>query len=160
MSQSLRQVGALRRPQGSQRPAKSQTGPEKSAANISFNHTSQSYPAGVMSSSKEEIESADVGTCMGDCIPSPASGCWIAQVVSSTLQKTQQRSMSTLERCPRWWAAKWIPQAGEQQLEASLKDKPQRGSSQEVTDIRKSYQLAEEGWTYWNTALRHRPRQP
>lgn len=93
-----------------------------------------------MSGSKEEIESADVWTCMGDCIPSPASGCGIVQVVSSTIQKTQQRSMSTLERCPQWWVAKWIPQAAEQQLEASLKDKPQCGSSQEVADIRKTYQ--------------------
>lgn len=107
---------------------------------------SQSYPAGVMSGSKEVMENADAGTCMEDCIPSLASGCWIEQVVSSTIQKTQQRSMSTLERCPQWRAAKWFPQAGEQQLEASLKDKPQRGSSQEV---------AEEGWTDWKTAQRH-----
>lgn len=110
---------AARKPKTCKEPDRSQE--------VSSKHlrpASQSYPAGVMSGSKEEIESADVGTCMGDCIPSPASGCWMVQVVSSTVQKTQQRSMSTLERCPQWWAAKWIPQAGEQQLEASLKDKP------------------------------------
>lgn len=127
--------GAARKPKTCK-----ESGRSREVSSKHIRPASQSYPTGVMSGSKEEIESADVWTCMADCIPSPASGCWIVQVVSSTIQKTQQRSMSTLERCPQWWVAKWIPQAGEQQLETSLKDKPQRGWSQEVADIRKTYQ--------------------
>lgn len=121
ISESRRRVGALRKPQGSRpQPKIFKKGVDSWGGMLAL-PVLRWYNG-------PEMETTHVGTCDIASQVQPHAG--EPKLLLPLSWRTQQRWMSPLARRPQWWAAKWIPQGGEEELGASQEDKQRLGRHQ------------------------------